>query len=65
MALTLERQQYETIHIGDSIVITVASRGRTKLNIQAPKEIRVMRGELVGDASHQKDRDCWQEGKAA
>lgn len=48
MALVLERKAFETIHIGDSITITVAKTGRTRtsLKIDAPKELPIRRGEL-------------------
>ncbi len=61
MALTLERKQYETICIGDSITITVAQTGpkRTKLTIDAPREMRIKRGELVDSPiTREGDADC-------
>jgi carbon storage regulator len=47
--LVLTRKKGETIQIGDSIVVKVIStgRGKTKLGIEAPTTVRVLRGELV------------------
>ena len=46
--LVLTRKRTEMIKIGDDIVITVVhtSRGSVKLGIQAPSDVRVLRGEL-------------------
>jgi carbon storage regulator len=46
--LVLTRKRTEMIKIGDDIVITVihTSRGSVKLGIQAPSDVRVLRGEL-------------------
>ncbi len=46
--LVLTRKKDEMIQIGDSIVIKVIStgRGKCKLGIDAPSDVRVMRGEL-------------------
>lgn len=67
MPLTLEREQYETILIGDSITITVAKTGinRTKLTIDAPRDMRILRGELAPDKPIKRDPDCGQERKAS
>jgi len=48
--LVLTRKHNETLHIGSDIVITIVRvRGdAVRIGIQAPKEIGVMRGELVG-----------------
>ena len=47
--LVLTRKPAECIRIGDDIVIKVikTSRGAVKIGIDAPAEIRVVRGELV------------------
>jgi carbon storage regulator len=47
--LVLTRKQGEQIRIGDSIVIKVISsgRGKAKIGIDAPADVRVMRGELA------------------
>ena len=46
--LVLTRKKDEMIQIGDSIVIKVIStgRGKCKLGIEAPADVRVLRGEL-------------------
>ena len=47
--LVLTRKQGETIRIGDQIVIKVIStgRGKAKIGIEAPGDVRVLRGELA------------------
>jgi len=47
--LVLTRKQNEKIHIGDSITITVLRMkgNAVRLGIEAPREVGVMRGELV------------------
>ena len=47
--LVLTRKPAEIIRIGDDIVIKVikTSRGTVKLGIEAPNDVRVMRGELL------------------
>lgn len=47
--LVLTRKPAETIRIGDSVVIKVikTGRGTVKLGIDAPQDVRVLRGELV------------------
>lgn len=47
--LVLTRKKDETIRIGDSIVIKViyAGRGKAKIGIDAPANVRVLRGELT------------------
>ena len=46
--LVLTRKQGERIQIGDGIVIKVIKSGKNtvKIGIEAPKDVRVMRGEL-------------------
>lgn len=46
--LVLSRKIGEKIHIGDDIVIFVTRIGRdvVRIGIQAPKGVRVLRGEL-------------------
>ena len=50
--LVLTRKPAETIRIGDSVVIKVikTGRGTVKLGIDAPQDVRVLRGELVVEA---------------
>ena len=47
--LVLTRKPAETIHIGEGIVIKVikTGKGTVKIGIEAPSNVRVMRGELV------------------
>jgi len=47
--LVLARKRDEAIRIGDDIVIKViqCGRGAVRLGIQAPKHVRVLRGELA------------------
>ena len=51
--LVLTRKATETIQIGDGIVIKVikTGRGSVKIGIDAPDNVRVMRGELCEQAS--------------
>ena len=46
--LVLRRKSGETIHIGDNVVVQVGTirDGRVSLRIQAPPEVRILRGEL-------------------
>ena len=48
--LVLSRKTSERITIGGEVVVTVlrTDRGTVKLGIEAPPEVRVMRGELSG-----------------
>jgi carbon storage regulator CsrA len=47
--LVLTRKPAETIHIGEGIVVKVikTGKGTVKIGIEAPANVRVMRGELV------------------
>ena len=49
--LVLTRKSAETIRIGNDIVIKVikTAKGTVKIGVEAPANIRVMRGELVED----------------
>jgi len=48
--LVLTRKKSEMIQIGDRIVIKVIAtgRGKVKIGIDAPAELRVLRAELTG-----------------
>jgi carbon storage regulator CsrA len=54
--LILTRKRNETIHIGDTVSVTVirVSANKVRLGISAPKEMRVMRIELE-DETLEKD----------
>ena len=47
--LVLTRKTAETIQIGDDIVVKVikTGKGTVKIGIEAPNDVRVMRGELT------------------
>lgn len=49
--LVLARRPMETIHIGDSIVVTLVRLGDSsvRIGIDAPAEMRVIRGELMSN----------------
>lgn len=51
--LVLSRNQDERLLIGDNIeiVIVSSSRGKVRIGIQAPKDIRILRKELIDDQS--------------
>lgn len=51
MALVLSRKPGETILIGDNIKVTVTQTGRNaaKLAIEAPREVTVLRSEIVAE----------------
>jgi len=52
--LVLSRKSGEAIQIADNISITISrvSGGRVRLLIDAPQAVRVIRKELISDASH-------------
>jgi carbon storage regulator CsrA len=46
--LVLTRKTAERIHIGDVVVVILhASHGRVSVGIEAPRETKVLRGEVV------------------
>ena len=51
--LVLTRKAAETIQIGNDIVVKVIScgRGRVKIGVEAPANVRVVRGELMEPAA--------------
>ncbi len=53
--LVLTRKHNETLHIGDDIVITIVrARGSSiRIGIEAPKDINIQRGELIGKPKKQ------------
>ena len=48
--LILQRRAGESVRIGDDIEITIVATegGRVRLSISAPKEITILRSELIG-----------------
>jgi len=52
--LVLTRKRHEMIRIGEDIVIRVirTGPGSVKLGVEAPPDIRVVRGELVSPPDH-------------
>lgn len=55
--LVLSRKHNEKLVIGDNIVVTVVEirGGKVKLGIEAPPEVKVLRGELVRCTQGQDD----------
>jgi carbon storage regulator len=51
--LVLTRKETQTIRIGDDIVIRIVHAGATsvKIGIEAPRDIQIVRGELVADGT--------------
>lgn len=51
--LVLSRREDQTVVIGDNIVLTVLRiQGNTvRIGIQAPRDVRIVRGELIERAS--------------
>ncbi len=51
--LVLTRKHNETLHIGNDIVIKIVRvRGdAVRIGIEAPKDVKVMRSELIGTSS--------------
>ena len=58
--LVLTRKQNEMIQIGQDIVVKVisAGKGKVKIGIDAPADVRVMRGELAEDVKAQRLSDA-------
>ena len=56
--LVLTRKHNETLHIGNDIVITIVRvlGDSVRIGIQAPKDIHVMRSELLGTPPKQTDK---------
>lgn len=59
--LVLSRKLTESIHIGDSVVVTVLEiRGkRVRIGIAAPKEVHVLRSELQDQVSSRSSNGSW------
>ena len=54
--LCLSRKRFETIHIGDDIVITINEMrsDKVRVSIEAPREVEVHRGEVYAAIQRQK-----------
>jgi carbon storage regulator len=46
MSLVVTRKNGQTIMVGDNVVITVYAGTTVKLAIDAPRDVKVLRGEL-------------------
>ena len=59
--LILSRKMGESIHVGDSVVITVlgVARGQVKIGIEAPRELGVQRDEVYRRIQDGKSRDVF------
>ncbi len=59
--LVLTRKRTETIQIGADICIKVIRTGRTsvKIGIEAPANVRVVRGELLDGSDPTSDAHSW------
>lgn len=57
--LVLTRKKNELIQIGNDVIVKVIStgRGKVKLGIQAPTNVRVLRAELAGRVRRQLPAD--------
>lgn len=45
--LVISRRNGETVKIGDTVIKVVSKHGPVKLVIEAPSDVRILRGELV------------------
>lgn len=57
--LILSRKVGETIHVGDSVTVTVlgVARGQVKIGIEAPRDLTVHREEVYKRIQNEKSRD--------
>jgi carbon storage regulator len=62
--LVLTRRLYERIYIGDSIIITIVriEGGQVRLGIAAPKDIKVLREELI-EKPREQEGDVREDGE--
>ena len=56
--LILSRKMGESIHLGDSVIVTVlgVARGQVKIGIEAPRELSVHREEIYQRIKVEKSR---------
>jgi len=64
--LVLTRKRDDVIRIGDDIVIRVirTGKGSVKIGVEAPSEVRVIRGELAPHTDHFDAIDAAQHAEA-
>ncbi len=57
--LILSRKMGESIHVGDSVTVTVlgVTRGQVKIGIEAPRELAVHREEVYRRIQDEKSRE--------
>jgi carbon storage regulator len=57
--LILSRKMGESIHVGDSVTVTVlaVARGQVKIGIDAPRELTVHREEIYRRIQDEKSRE--------
>ena len=57
--LILSRKTGESIHVGDSVIVTVlaVARGQVKIGIDAPRELTVHRDEVYRRIQDEKSRE--------
>jgi len=53
--LVLTRKSGQVIKIGDAIVRLSGFSGRAQIAIDAPKEVRIIRGELLNEEENKKN----------
>lgn len=58
MGLALSRREGDSLWVGDSVRITVVhAQGNVRLHIEAPRDVRVMREELLDDDELERRRE--------
>lgn len=57
--MILSRKMGESIHVGDSVIVTVlgVARGQVKIGIDAPSDLAVHREEIYQRIQDEKSRD--------
>ena len=65
--LILSRKMGESIHLGDSVVVTVlgVARGQVKIGIDAPRDLAVHRHEIYQRIQDGQSRDEVKDGAAS
>ena len=60
--LVLTRKCHEQIRIGDDVVVTVlrTAKGSVQVGIEAPREVDIVRGELLSFEEPSSMVSCWQ-----